>query len=121
MCFPTIEAEQVVGGSYGPIDLGIQCETSRTITHPIPSGKISKATHAKNHFTFSFEMVKSAMSQVLVYDLSGRIVAKLHRGQLRSGFHQYQLRAANHGMLPGFYVFTVRAGNSVTSKKFVVN
>lgn len=121
MCFSVSDAEQVVGGSFGPIDLGLSCQATRVSRHPLPSGNIHMATQGYNHFHFSFELVENAHTQIQVFDLSGRMVAKMHRGQLQRGYHTFELRAAQYNLIPGLYIFTVRANRSVTSKKFVIH
>jgi hypothetical protein len=121
MCFSVSDAEQVVGGSFGPINLGLSCQATRVSRHPLPSGNIRMATQGYNHFHFSFELVENAHTQIQVFDLSGRMVAKMHRGQLQRGYHTFELQAAQYNLIPGLYIFTVRANRSVTSKKFVIH
>jgi hypothetical protein len=56
--------------------------------------------------------------EAAVYDLAGRLVLVLHRGELPQGRHLLELDAA--GLRSGVHVLVARTGGSVAARRFVV-
>jgi serine protease AprX len=57
--------------------------------------------------------------QLNVYDVMGKQVISTSYGQQSSGYHKYQVITSE--LTSGVYLFTVKIGNSQTSRKVVVN
>ena len=53
-----------------------------------------------------------------VYDVMGKFVMSNNYGQQSTGYHTYEVNTSN--LTSGMYLFTVKIGNSQTSKKVVV-
>nr|MBS0037847.1 T9SS type A sorting domain-containing protein [Saprospiraceae bacterium] len=120
LCFPAPEVEHVLNSSFENLDLGFSCNTTRVVSTPHHLSEIKMYTHHPRHFTFSIDMPSAVYGRVIVYDMQGRKVVKLHRGLLHQGVNTFELNTTNNSMGPGMYIFTVFSGASVAKRKFMV-
>jgi hypothetical protein len=65
-----------------------------------------------------FEIPSSAFVSLKVFDLAGKQVATIVNGQLPAGKHSRTFSAER--LASGTYIYTLRAGSSVASKKMMV-
>ncbi|NOT35434.1 MAG: T9SS type A sorting domain-containing protein [Candidatus Eisenbacteria bacterium] len=72
---------------------------------------------------FDLSLVSATDVQLGIYDLSGRLVAKLHRGQLTAGPHTFTwdgTRADGSRAADGVYFYRARAAGQVTARRLVL-
>ncbi len=73
---------------------------------------------AQDHANVVVSLTASNKVELSVYDVMGKLVLNNNYGQQATGYHTYEINTSN---LPGgMYLFTVKIGNSQTSKKVVV-
>ena len=120
LCFPETDTTSLLERDFNPLDLGFNCSISRTTEPRVAMSKIQLITHNLRYFTFSIELEQAVFARVKVYDLQGRAIVKLHRGLLSSGLNQFDLNTTTFNMAPGMYVFTIKAGSNLMTRKFVV-
>jgi hypothetical protein len=68
---------------------------------------------------FDFELSNSAEVIIDVYDLTGRKLTEIDKGQLGAGKHQVNWNATGN-LKPGLYFAMLRIGMNSESIKFVV-
>jgi hypothetical protein len=61
----------------------------------------------------------SSKVEVNVYDVMGKLVSNNNYGVQSTGYHTYKVNTSS--LTGGIYLFTVKIGNSQTSKKVIVN
>jgi hypothetical protein len=72
----------------------------------------------KENLMADFNLVNASNVSIAIYDILGNKVMDVVDGYYTSGEHKVD--AAISSLTPGMYVYTVRAGNAVTSKKISV-
>ncbi|TVQ49814.1 MAG: DUF1501 domain-containing protein [Saprospirales bacterium] len=120
LCFPDTDTDDILGRDFEALDLGFNCSTTRIVDHAAAISEIGMITHHLRHFTFTIDAVQSVYSKVKVYDLQGREVVRLYRGILNSGLNKFDLHTSDYNMAAGMYIFTVKAGSRLITRKFVV-
>ena len=120
LCFPDSEAGDILGREFESLDLGFNCTTTRTVDPVAVISEIGMITHHLRHFTFTVDAAKAVYSKVKVYDIQGREVVRLYRGILNSGLNKFDLNTSDYNMAAGMYVFAVKAGSRLITRKFVV-
>lgn len=73
---------------------------------------------AHNFAKVAVSLTNSEKVELNVYDVMGKLVMSYNYGQQLSGYHTYEVNTSN--LTSGMYLFTVKIGNSQTSKKVVV-
>ncbi|MDZ7288765.1 MAG: T9SS type A sorting domain-containing protein [candidate division KSB1 bacterium] len=68
--------------------------------------------------TIEFALPRKSEVSLVVYDLSGRVVAELARGNFNAGFYKVDFDAAN--LVSGIYCYKLKAGNFVSVKKLML-
>lgn len=120
LCFPQTEVENVLGESFGSLDLGFSCSSTRSVSSYYDLSEVKMHTHDFDHFTFSVDIPVSAKGQVSIFNIQGQEVAKLFRGLMHSGNNQFELYPRSHNLSPGLYIFVLRLGSSTAKRKFMV-
>ena len=73
--------------------------------------------------TIRFALPAAGEVQLDVYDVSGKLVAELVRGHLPAGRHEtvwFGVDTAGHPVATGVYVYQLRAGDTVMSRKMTL-
>ncbi len=65
-----------------------------------------------------FELPSSGQVQLVVFDILGRRVATIVDGQMQAGYHQVRFDARH--LASGMYLYQLRAGGKVFTKKFTL-
>ena len=76
----------------------------------------------KDRATISFTLSQQEHVTVSIHDLQGQLVKTLADGRFLAGTHEISWNGANEAsvrMNPGYYIVTIRDGQSVRSKKLV--
>jgi uncharacterized protein (DUF1501 family) len=120
LCFPTTEVEDVIGESFESMELGFSCRGTRTVSSFYELGAVKMQTHNPRHFTFKVDIPQNLRGEAMVYDLQGKLVARLFRGSMMRGTNQFVLQTERYQMPAGLYIFLLRAGSSQVKKKFMV-
>ena len=72
---------------------------------------------------FQVGLARAAAVELTVHDLSGRLIATLHRGALEAGSHPFVwngTRAGGGVAANGIYLVRARAGGEVATRKLVL-
>lgn len=120
LCFPPTEVADILDTSFSSLDLGFDCSSTKSVSSMYDPGIVEMYTHSPRHFTFEVSVPETFRGEVLIYDLQGKVVARLYRGTLLQGSNKFELRTDKYQMLAGIYVFVLKAGGSRLRKKFVV-
>ena len=73
---------------------------------------------ASNATIIEVGMAKSAEVELNIYNVMGQQVATLYRGELLQGRHQFNVDLSKYRS--GIYYYSLRTGNSVSTKKMIV-
>ena len=65
-----------------------------------------------------FNLVNASNVSIAIYDILGNKVMDVVDGYYTSGEHKVDANIS--GLTPGMYIYNVKAGNAVTSKKISV-
>ncbi|MBK8945966.1 MAG: T9SS type A sorting domain-containing protein [Ignavibacteriae bacterium] len=68
--------------------------------------------------TIEFALPKDSEVKMVVYDILGREVANLIKGDLKAGYHQINFNASN--LASGIYFYSIKAGDFTSAKKLVL-
>ena len=68
--------------------------------------------------TIEFDIPKSTITKLIIYDALGREIVKLVNGELNAGSYRTKWNAGNHGS--GIYYYQLKAGDFVTTKKMLL-
>ncbi|MBK7106506.1 MAG: T9SS type A sorting domain-containing protein [Ignavibacteriae bacterium] len=68
--------------------------------------------------TIEFALPKDSEVKIVVYDILGREVANLIKGDLKAGYHQVNFNAVNFAS--GIYFYSIKAGDFTSTKKLVL-
>jgi hypothetical protein len=63
-------------------------------------------------------LTKNENVEINVYDAMGKLVIANNIGSQLTGYHTYKVNTSN--LTSGMYLFTIKIGDSQTSKKVVV-
>lgn len=66
----------------------------------------------------SFEIPKSSIVNLAVYNILGEKVAQVFHGELKSGKYSYSFKATN--LASGIYFYRIKAGNFMQTKKMML-
>ena len=120
LCFPTSVGEDVLFDDFPALDLGLDCQTTRTADPMDFSANITKMRMGLRHHRFEIRSSRRVQGKIEVYSMSGQVAARLYRGQFHSGPQTFDVFADQHGMRPGLYVLVVHLGRRILREKFVV-
>jgi len=120
LCFPTSVGEDVLFDDFPALDLGLECQTTRTANPMDFSANITKMRMGLRHHRFEVRSTRAVHGRVEIYSMSGQITARLYRGPFHPGPQTFDVFADQHGMGPGLYVFVVHLGQRLLREKFVV-
>jgi hypothetical protein len=102
---------------YGPVEAAAGSGAAKSFalaqSYPNP---------ARDAATFTFELAEACDVRLDVYDLSGRLVATPAAGPYGDGLHDvgWNLDGGGRRVPPGIYLYTLRAGSYMATKKLVV-
>ena len=68
--------------------------------------------------TIEYELSKSGKTQLIITDLSGKIVLQSDEGKQHAGFHRIELKNLNFAQ--GTYFYTIQSGEQSMTKKMIV-
>ncbi len=68
----------------------------------------------------NFELPAEHYVTLKIYDLLGREIAVLLDGQLTGGKHSVQFSTADYNLSSGVYIYTINAGDFISSKKMML-
>jgi hypothetical protein len=68
--------------------------------------------------TIEFALPRNSEVKLVVYDLAGRVVTELAKGNFIAGYHKVVFDAANLGS--GIYYYRLKAGDFVSVKKLTL-
>jgi M6 family metalloprotease-like protein len=107
-------------GTWG--NPGIVSGLGGNVSHTVGPLSFALEQNFPNPFnpTTTIRFVLGRMSPVtlIVYNILGQEVATLMHGVMEAGAHEVRFNASN--LASGMYIYTLRAGNSVASKKLMI-
>jgi hypothetical protein len=74
---------------------------------------------ANEYANVMVQLEKASKVEVNVFDVMGKLVMSENHGIQNTGYHTYKMNTSS--LTNGMYLFTVKIGNSQTSKKVIVN
>jgi hypothetical protein len=73
---------------------------------------------AKGMVSIEFSLSQASAVEINLYDINGRLVSNIHRGDLNSGHHYINL--PTHSLTNGIYFVSVQTGCVAQTKKFAL-
>jgi hypothetical protein len=66
----------------------------------------------------SFELIQSEKAELMVFDLKGRLVAEVYRGELEKGVHSFNFDGS--GLSSGLYFSVLKYGDKILTNKLIL-
>lgn len=110
---------------FGPTGVYYNMETLVTGITPVGNG-IPTAFKLEQNYpnpfnpvtNIKFSLPKSGMVTLMVYDITGKVVAELINGSMNAGTYNYDLNASNFGS--GVYFYRLNAEGFTETKKMIL-
>ena len=94
--------------------------TETTTLNPLVTGFHLFPNPAVDHFNLEFYLKKSAEIRIDIIDSSGLFQKTIYANTLQRGNHQIMLNLKNSALVSGIYFCKIKAGDTNTALKFVV-
>ncbi len=86
-----------------------ECADMRLFNHPNPFNPTT---------TISLIVDEASAVELVVYDMNGRLISTLHRGNLKAGRHQFILEG--NSLPTGVYLYRAAVGDQVLTGKAIL-
>jgi uncharacterized protein (DUF1501 family) len=117
LCIDTALVDQVMGQSFTRLpELGLVCLPTSTSYSNIPSIQ-HKALYGNGQVIIEYTLPEPMPVTIQVFDILGRPVEQLYKGQQWQGTHQVTFRSNQARLVAGIYVYSIEAGGRVYSQK----
>ncbi|MCB0588590.1 MAG: DUF1501 domain-containing protein [Phaeodactylibacter sp.] len=121
LCLDPVEVDEVLGGSYNRLSLGLDC-IATSASGPAPGSRLQAEIRRQDDGSIAIQyyLPEAGNAQLLIIDMMGRPVETLASGYQLFGTHQVIFRPSRRLPASGMYIAHLRMGNQAVSEKFTI-